>query len=65
MARLGCKHIDLVIMDSRGTGVEGIIRNIGALNEHFEFKVCKGATLAELVDATETHLNNGPFDVLI
>ena len=64
MATLGGKRIHLLITDSRGTGLEDIVRNSGKLTEHFEVKVCRGATLSQMVNIASRHLQGCPFDAV-
>ena len=54
----------LLITDSRGAELGDLVRNSGKLNEHFEVRICKGATLAQLCDIATSHLQRCPFDVV-
>ena len=64
MALLGGKRIHLAITDSRGSGLKEKVRSSSALKELFETKICKGATLATMVEEAENHLKRCPFDVV-
>ena len=64
MATLGGKRIHLLITDSRGTGLGDLVRKGNPAQEHFEVKVCRGATINEMVDEASRHLQRCPFDVV-
>ena len=64
MATLGGKRIHLVVTDSRGAGLGDLVRESKELKEHFEVKICRGASLGELADETTSHLQRCPFDVV-
>ena len=64
MARLGGKRIHLLITDSRGAGLGDLVCRSGKLTEHFEVKVCRGATLGQMVNIATKHLQGCPFDVV-
>ena len=56
MALLGGKRIHLVIGDSRIAEIGDMVKRKGDLKEHIEFKMCKGATLAEISEEAVEHL---------
>ena len=64
MALLGGKRLHLILTDSRGSGVEDKMKEIGTMKELVEFRICKGATLFELADEAEKHLKYCPFDIV-
>ena len=64
MVTLGGKRIHLLITDSRGTGLGDLVRASMAITEHFEVKICNGATLVEMADEASRYLQRCPFDVI-
>ena len=64
MALLGGKRLHLLITDSRGVGLKEKVRGSRNLNELFETKICKGASLDIMVEEAVGHLKRCPFDVV-
>ena len=64
MALLGGRRIHLIITDSRGKGLGDLIKSRNASGEPFDILVREGATLFNLVEATASHLQKCPFDIV-
>ena len=64
MALLGSKRLHIILTDSRGKGLGDLIKIRNKTGEPFDILVRDGATLFDLVEVADKHLQKNPFDIV-